>query len=185
MLLCHGLAARGWCRGDAFVVSSIGLVVALIAVFVFFPVTTILASAVRDNAGAFAPGDVRRQVPRPLDLGPRLPHLRTCAAASPGTPLFLATLVGVGTTALGLAFALIATRTDFRFKRALRVLTVLPIITPPFVIGLALILLFGRSGAFRPCSSTGSTSRARAGSTACRASSSRSSSPSRRSPSWS
>src|SRR3546814_1278959 len=32
-------------------------------------------------------------------------------------------------------------------KRALRVLTVLPIITPPFVIGLAVILLFGRPGA--------------------------------------
>lgn len=31
-------------------------------------------------------------------------------------------------------------------KGVLRVLTVLPIITPPFVIGLALILLFGRSG---------------------------------------
>src|SRR4029450_13962080 len=61
--------------------------------------------------------------------------------------LFLALACGVGTTALGLAFALIATRTAFRFKRVLRVLTVLPIITPPFVIGLALILLFGRSGA--------------------------------------
>ena len=42
---------------------------------------------------------------------------------------------------LGLAFALIATRTGFRYKPALRALTVLPIITPPFVIGLALILL--------------------------------------------
>jgi iron(III) transport system permease protein len=59
----------------------------------------------------------------------------------------LAILVGAGTTLLGLAFALIATRTDFRAKRPLRVLTVLPIITPPFVIGLAVILLFGRSGA--------------------------------------
>src|SRR5207249_4327522 len=35
----------------------------------------------------------------------------------------------------------------FRFKGALRALTVLPIITPPFVIGLAMILLFGRAGA--------------------------------------
>jgi iron(III) transport system permease protein len=47
---------------------------------------------------------------------------------------------------MGLAFALIFTRTNFRAKRLLRVLTILPIITPPFVIGLALILLFGRSG---------------------------------------
>src|SRR3546814_16980632 len=61
--------------------------------------------------------------------------------------LVLAILTGVSTTVLGLAFALIATRTSFPMKRSLRVLTVLPIITPPFVIGLAVILLFGRSGA--------------------------------------
>ncbi|HHS89628.1 MAG TPA: iron ABC transporter permease, partial [Rhodobacteraceae bacterium] len=60
--------------------------------------------------------------------------------------LFLAIAVGAITTALGLAFALVVTRSGFRFKRALRALTVLPIITPPFVIGLALILMFGLSG---------------------------------------
>jgi iron(III) transport system permease protein len=58
----------------------------------------------------------------------------------------LALATGLGTTCLGLAFALIFTRTDFAAKKLLRVLTILPIITPPFVIGLALILLFGRSG---------------------------------------
>ena len=44
-------------------------------------------------------------------------------------------------------FALIVTRTGFAFKKTLRVLTVLPIITPPFVIGLALILLSARLSA--------------------------------------
>jgi iron(III) transport system permease protein len=146
MLLCHGLAARGWCRGDAFVVSSIGLVVALIAVFVFFPVTTILASAFQDNAGNFRPGAFFAKFldPSIWSLDCLVSNLR-CGVA--WNTLFLAALVGVGTTALGLSFALIATRTAFPLKRALRVLTVLPIITPPFVIGLALILMFGRSGA--------------------------------------
>ena len=60
--------------------------------------------------------------------------------------LVLALACAFACTALGLAFALIVTRTSFRFKRLLRVLSVLPIITPPFVIGLGLILLFGRSG---------------------------------------
>jgi iron(III) transport system permease protein len=46
-----------------------------------------------------------------------------------------------------LACALIVTRTGFPFKGSLRALTVLPIITPPFVIGLAITLLFGRAGA--------------------------------------
>jgi iron(III) transport system permease protein len=146
MLLSHGLAARAWCRGDAFVVSAIALVVALIAVFVFFPVTTILASAFQDNAGtfslaAFADKFFDQSV---WGLDCLTSGLR-CGVA--WNTLFLAVLVGVGTTALGLAFALVATRTDFRFKGVLRALTVLPIITPPFVIGLALILLFGRSGA--------------------------------------
>jgi iron(III) transport system permease protein len=45
MLLSCALAAQGYCRGDLFVVGSISLVVALIALFVFFPVLTILASA--------------------------------------------------------------------------------------------------------------------------------------------
>jgi iron(III) transport system permease protein len=146
MVLCHGLAALGWCRGDTFVVASIGAVVALIAVFVFFPVGRVLISAVQDNAGAFAPGEfVTKFADRSIWGLDCLTSSLRCGVA--WNTLFLATLVGIGTTALGLAFALIATRTNFPLKRAMRVLSVLPIITPPFVIGLALILLFGRSGA--------------------------------------
>ena len=60
--------------------------------------------------------------------------------------MLLALLCAAGCTTLGLAFALIATRTPFARRKVLRVLTILPIITPPFVIGLGLILIFGRSG---------------------------------------
>jgi iron(III) transport system permease protein len=146
IILCHGLAARGWCRGDAFVTSSIGVVIALITVFVFFPVSTILASAFADNAGNFAPLEfMTKFMDRSIwGLDCLTGDLR-CGVA--WNTLFLGVLVAFGTTALGLAFALIATRTDFRYKKLLRVMSVLPIITPPFVIGLALILLFGRSGA--------------------------------------
>ena len=54
-LLTRGIAARGAINGDVFVVGSIGLIVALVAAFIFFPVTEILLSAVKDNAGAYAP----------------------------------------------------------------------------------------------------------------------------------
>jgi len=57
--------------------------------------------------------------------------------------------VASGSTVLGLACALIVARTTFPFKGSLRALTILPIITPPFVIGLAMILLFGRAGPHR------------------------------------
>jgi iron(III) transport system permease protein len=40
----------------------------------------------------------------------------------------------------------VVTRTAFPAKKLMRLLTIVPIITPPFVIGLALILLFGRTG---------------------------------------
>jgi iron(III) transport system permease protein len=145
MLLCQGLAGRGWCRGDAFIVSALGIVVALTAVFVFFPVATILASAVRDEAGTFAPGQLADKLfDRSIWGLDCLTSTLGCGVA--WNTLVLAVLVGIGATALGLAFALVATRAGLRFAGMLRVIAVLPIITPPFVIGLALILLFGRSG---------------------------------------
>jgi iron(III) transport system permease protein len=148
LLMCftQGLAARGAVKGDVFVVSSIGGVIALVAVFVFFPVLNILTSALRDGDGGFAPGAfVLRLFDRKIWGLDCLVGAYSCGVA--WNSLLLAILTGISTTVLGLAFALIATRTDFRMKRSLRVLTVLPIITPPFVIGLAVILLFGRSGA--------------------------------------
>ncbi|KAA2234658.1 ABC transporter permease [Salinarimonas soli] len=146
MLFCAGLAGLGWCRGDAFVTSSIGLVVALVGLFVLFPVLTILGSAAGTPGGGASPALFVSRLADPSIWGLGcLAGNGTCGVA--WNTLFLAILVGLGTTLLGLAFALIATRTAFRYKKALRLLSLLPIITPPFVIGLALILLFGRSGA--------------------------------------
>jgi len=146
MLFCLGLAARGFCRGDAFVVGAIGMVVALIAAFVFFPIFVMLESAFRDNTGNLAlSGFFASFFDRSIwGLDCITASLR-CGVA--WNTVFLAVVVGAGSTFLGLAFALIAARTEFRFKGALRVMSVLPIITPPFVIGLAVILLFGRAGA--------------------------------------
>jgi iron(III) transport system permease protein len=138
MLFCQGLAARGFCRGDAFVVSAIGLVVASIAAFVFLPIFVMLASAFEGN---FVASFFDRSI---WGLDCLYSGLR-CGVA--WNTVLLAIVVGAGSTVLGLAFALIAARTAFRFKGVLRVMSVLPIITPPFVIGLAIILLFGRAGA--------------------------------------
>jgi iron(III) transport system permease protein len=144
-LATHGLALRGAAKGDTFVAGAIGLVVALTALFVFYPVATVLSSAFRDNAGAFAPTLflVKFTDGRIWGLDCLWSEYR-CGVA--WNSLFLAVLVGLSTTVLGLAFALLVVRTSFRWKRLLRQLTLLPIITPPFVIGLAIILLFGRNG---------------------------------------
>lgn len=130
--------------GDAFVVSTIGLIVAFVAIFVFFPIVHILVRAFEVDGGyslaEFFPRFFSSDI---WGLGCLISDLRCGVGIN---SLFLAIMTGAGTTLLGLSFALIFTRTDFRPKKLLRVLTVLPIITPPFVIGLALILLFGRTG---------------------------------------
>ena len=144
-LLAVGLALRGAFGGDAFVAGAITTVAASILLFTAWPILRILVQAFQDGDGVFMPSLLVERLAaskiwslRCLTGGGR------CGVA--WNTLFLALCCGAGTTFLGLAFALIASRTGFRFKRTLRVLTVLPIITPPFVIGLALILVFGRSG---------------------------------------
>jgi iron(III) transport system permease protein len=144
--LTRGLAARGAVNGDIFVVGAIGFVMALIGLFIVYPIAQVLVSAVRDDAGdyallLFAEKFADRKIWGLACLtGPV-----NCGVA--WNSLFLAVLVGGLTTLLGLVFALATARTGLKATRLLKALTVLPIITPPFVIGLSIILLFGLSGA--------------------------------------
>jgi iron(III) transport system permease protein len=145
MLFALGLAERGYFKGDAFVAGSVVAVTLLVAVFTFFPVMKILVQAVQDNDGAVSLRAffARLFTEKIWGIGCIVGNTR-CGVA--WNTLILAVLCAVFSTALGLAFALIATRTRFPYKKVLRILSVLPIITPPFVIGLGLILIFGRSG---------------------------------------
>jgi iron(III) transport system permease protein len=144
-LFSTGLASRGYFRSDIFVAGAVVLVAVLVGLFTFFPVVRILMSAAQADGGAFSVtallGRLGTAKVWRLDC---LGGGRQCGVA--WNTLGLALLTAITTTGLGLAFALVATRTGFKAKRVLRVLTVLPIITPPFVIGLGLILIFGRSG---------------------------------------
>ncbi len=145
LLFSFGLAERGFMRGDAFVVSLICVLIFLVSVFVFYPIGSMFIGAFQDFDGSINVAGFTRNI---LDtsiwsLDCVIGGAR-CGIA--WRTLLLALLTAAGSTTLGLAFALIATRTSFPFKKGLRLLTVLPIITPPFVIGLALTLLFGRAG---------------------------------------
>ncbi len=143
-ILTTGFTSMGKGRGDAFVVGLIGLIVALVGVFVFFPVTHILIRAFQVDGGYSLTEFFPRFFSSSLwGLGCFVG--RSCGPAI--NSVMLAIMTGATTVMLGLAFALIFTRTDFKAKPLLCILTVIPIITPPFVIGLALILLFGRTGA--------------------------------------
>jgi iron(III) transport system permease protein len=145
LLLAAGLARRGAMRGDIFLVGSILLVVAAIALFVFFPVARVLLEAAIDPKGGFSlPAMVDRLNVADIWSLSCLAGGNYCGVF--WNSLWLAVATGVTTTLLGLGFALLHRRTSFRAKGLLRLLAILPIITPPFVIGLGIILLFGRSG---------------------------------------
>ena len=146
MLLGTGVARRGFFKGDVFVASAVLLCSALLALFVALPVTKALAGAFVDDTGQWSVAV----------LAERLGHQRVwgLACLSGGTrcgvawnTLALALLTATGTTVLGTLIALLAERgPDRRLQRPLNLLALLPIITPPFVVGLGLILLFGRAG---------------------------------------
>ncbi len=144
-LFATGVAERGALKGDAFVLGAISVLVLLVAVFVLYPILSMFAGAFQDFDGSFTSVGVRRNIADPgIWSLSCLTGAGRCGVA--WRTFFLALMTASGTTLLGLAFALAATRTRFPFKPALRLLTVLPIITPPFVIGLALTMMMGRSG---------------------------------------
>ena len=60
--------------------------------------------------------------------------------------LQVAALVGVVGTTLGFVIAFTLTRTNVPFKRGLHLLTLLPIISPPFVGAISILFLFGFNG---------------------------------------
>ena len=145
VLLGAGIARRGFFKGDLFVAAAVVLSASLLALFVALPVLRALAGAFQDEAGAWSAGA----------LAERLGHERVwglaCVAGGvrcgvAWNTLALALATAASTTVMGTLIALYADRGDPRLARPLNVLALLPIITPPFVVGLGLILLFGRAG---------------------------------------
>ncbi len=145
MLGAFGIARTGAFRGDLFVAAAVTLSGALLLLFVAYPVFTALGGAFLDDAGRldFGAAFARLGNERIWSLSCLAGGTR-CGVA--WNTLALALLTGAGTTVLGTLLALIEDRSDSRLRGVLRVLAPLPIITPPFVVGLGLILLFGRAG---------------------------------------
>ncbi len=93
--------------------------------------------------------------------GRRTEVVRTTAVAGSGSAVLLALYMGFGafrnsvllavvvgavSTALGFVFALVSERSRLPTHKLMGPLSVLPIITPPFVLGIAMLYLFGRRG---------------------------------------
>ena len=145
MLLGAGIARLGFFRGDIFVAGAVVLCSGLLLLFVALPVGKSLIGAFLDDAGAFSIAALAERLgqDRVWGLSCVVGGVR-CGVA--WNTLFLALITGAGTTMLGTLIALLAERGNKRLARPLNILALLPIITPPFVVGLGLILLFGRAG---------------------------------------
>ena len=134
LFLSSALSHLGIIRGDAFVSGSILSIGILMVIFIIFPLVIILARSIIVE-GSLRPANFIRTL-----------------VAYPSTwrifknSLLMATSVGLLSTIVGLVFALVIERSRFRYRRYMQGFSLLPIITPPFVIGLAIIFMFGRSG---------------------------------------
>lgn len=143
--LARTLARRGAFGGDATVATIVVVIGALLLIFVFYPVGRSLFAAFEDAQGRFAPGLVStRLVTEDIwGLGCFGSGTRCGVAINSAV---LAIVVGCLSTLVGLVLALVVQRGGQRYAGLLKLMSILPIITPPFVIALALVVLFGRTG---------------------------------------
>jgi iron(III) transport system permease protein len=134
LVLAYGLSQGGYIRADTFVAASILLLGFFVLLFIVYPIFAVLQHSVMDAKGF-----------RPALFLDTLRNYKSFWRVL-GNSLGLAVFVGVASTLIGLAFALAATRSRSRLTVLLRSFSLLPMITPPFVVGLAIILLFGLQG---------------------------------------
>lgn len=122
---------RRWAK-DPFLPLAILLIFLLIGVFVVFPVIKLIERSLFVN-GQFT-WSIYQNIFRYLP------------------PLWRSLHVGAVTAVIGtlvaFIFAYALNRTDIRFKGFFRAIALLPIISPPFLLALAAILLFGNVGFF-------------------------------------
>lgn len=134
-IFSYGIARLGFLQGDTFISGTVTFIIFVIIIFVFYPIIQIFYKVMVTKEGALAPFQFFEIV---TSFGIGRVVLNT---------LMLAISVGAVTTLLGLLFALYSVRSTSPLRHLMRVFYILPIITPPFVVGMSLILLFGRAGA--------------------------------------
>ncbi|HHF1625282.1 TPA: ABC transporter permease [Haemophilus influenzae] len=120
-------------QGDKFIIASLLCIILLIFFFIVYPTLAIFVSMFYDG-DSFSPQQVMRILTQSYIV-------RVITNS-----LFLSGFVGIVSTVFGLAFALYTTRIARRTAFIGKIFSILPIVTPPFVVGLGVTLMLGRSG---------------------------------------
>jgi len=145
VVFARAIARRGAFKGDPTVATIVVVIAALLIVFIFYPVAKSLLAALFDAKGAFAPQLAAQRLFTEDIWGLGCFGGGTRCGVAVNSAI-LATIVGTLSTLLGLVFALVVQRGGQRYSGLLKLMSILPIVTPPFVIALALVVLFGRTG---------------------------------------
>lgn len=114
--------------------AAIIITILLLLLFVAYPLLKILIFSFTDANGDFSIANL-------VDI---LTTSRYLAVF--GRTMFLGVIVAVIATFIGYIFAYTITRTNVPCKKFLRVMATLPILSPPFILSLSIIFLFGKQG---------------------------------------
>ena len=122
--------------GDPVLITTIVILVILLTLFILYPLSMLLIDSIWGDNGLT------------LSVFGRVLEMGTFRTAFTNT-LRLGFIVGIGSTVLGLLFAYVDVYVDIRsrfVRRLFNVVSMLPVVSPPFVLSLSMILLFGRGG---------------------------------------
>lgn len=114
--------------------AAVVLTVLLLLLFVIYPLVKILIFSLTDAEGNFSLAN----------LGAILSTSRYLQVF--GRTMLLGLVVAVIATFIGYIFAYTITRTNVPGKRFLKTIATLPILSPPFILSLSIIFLFGKQG---------------------------------------
>ncbi len=120
--------------GDSFVIGSLVSIIGLISAFILFPSIAIFVPMFQDDMGNFVAWQF-------IEILSQKQIVQIILNS-----LFLGSSVGITATFFGLIFAIYSTRIAEKSAFITRIFSILPIVTPPFVVGLGVTLMLGRSG---------------------------------------
>ena len=121
---------------DPVLISMITVLLIFLALFILYPLLMLLADSF------YTEGRVT------LDVFKRVLSLERFQNAFRNT-LVLGMITGVASTAIGLLFAYVEVYVKLKTKvleKLFGLVSMLPVVSPPFVLSLSMIMLFGRSG---------------------------------------